>query len=118
MSKQVTTTKDFFEEIEEMFVKNEWLKQYAFGKPYFSEVPPYFSEVQKKMKHKGVHIRDVSSSSKLKAFKLELSKDLLVHLVLISLPTHFSQFKVSYYVKRTNGSLMSPSHIMCKKSEG
>ena len=34
--------------------------------------------------------------SKLKALKLELSKDLLVHLVLISLPTQFSKFKVSY----------------------
>ena len=34
--------------------------------------------------------------SKLKALKLELSEDLLVHLVFISLPTHFGQLKVSY----------------------
>jgi len=34
-------------------------------------------------------------ASKFKALKLELSEDLLVHLVLISLPAHFSQFKVS-----------------------
>ncbi|XP_020225300.1 uncharacterized protein LOC109807187 [Cajanus cajan] len=32
-------------------------------------------------------------ASKLKALKLELSDDLLMHLVLISLPTHFGQFK-------------------------
>jgi len=35
-------------------------------------------------------------ASKLKALKLELSEDLLVHLILISLPAHFGQFKVSY----------------------
>ena len=31
-----------------------------------------------------------------KALKLELFDDLLVHLVLLSLPTQLSQFKVSY----------------------
>lgn len=35
-------------------------------------------------------------ASKLKALKLELSDGLLVHLVLISLPTHVNQFKASY----------------------
>nr|KYP62349.1 hypothetical protein KK1_016881 [Cajanus cajan] len=35
-------------------------------------------------------------TTKLKSFNLELGKDLLVHLVLISLPAHFEQFKVSY----------------------
>ena len=33
---------------------------------------------------------------KLKALMLGLSEDLLVHLLLISLPNQFSQFKVSY----------------------
>ena len=32
----------------------------------------------------------------LKALKLEHGEDLLLHLVLISLPAHFGQFKVSY----------------------
>ena len=41
-------------------------------------------------------------ASKLKALRLELSEDLLVHLVLISLPAQFSQFKVNYnYQKKT-----------------
>lgn len=35
-------------------------------------------------------------SSKRKAFNLKLSDDLLVHLVLISLPAQFSQFKIIY----------------------
>ena len=34
--------------------------------------------------------------SRLKTLKLKLSEDLLVYLVLISLPVHFSKFKVSY----------------------
>ena len=44
-------------------------------------------------------------ASKLKALKLELSEDLLVHLVLISLPTQFNQFKVSYNRLKDSWSL-------------
>ena len=44
-------------------------------------------------------------ASKLKALKLELSEDLLVHLVLISLPTQFNQFKVSYNCLKDSWSL-------------
>jgi hypothetical protein len=43
-------------------------------------------------------------ASKLKTPKLELPKDLIVHLVLISLQPHFGQFKVSYIThRRKNG---------------
>lgn len=35
-------------------------------------------------------------AGKLKALKLELSDDLLMHLVLISLPAQYGQFKVNY----------------------
>ena len=42
---------------------------------------------------------------KLRAHKLDLSEDLLVHLVLISLPTQFSQFKVSYNCQKETWSL-------------
>ena len=34
--------------------------------------------------------------SKLKALKLEFSDDMFVHLALLSLPTQYNQFKVSY----------------------
>ena len=44
-------------------------------------------------------------ASKLKALKLELSDDLLVHLVLLSLPTQFSQFKVSYNCQKEKWTL-------------
>ncbi|KAL0442205.1 UNVERIFIED_CONTAM: hypothetical protein Sradi_0159400 [Sesamum radiatum] len=44
-------------------------------------------------------------ASKLKALKLDLSEDLLVHLVLISLPTQFNQFKVSYNCQKETWSL-------------
>ena len=43
------------------------------------------------------YIMEMSNiAGKLKALKLQLSDDLLVHLVLISLPAQFSQFIVSY----------------------
>ena len=44
-------------------------------------------------------------ASKLRAHKLDLSEDLLVHLVLISLPTQFNQFKVSYNCQKETWSL-------------
>ena len=44
-------------------------------------------------------------ASKLKALKLELSEDLLVYLVLISLPAHFSQFKISYNCQKEKWTL-------------
>ena len=63
------------------------------------------------MKYKGKenireYIMQISYiASKQKALKLELSEDLLVHLVLISLPTQFSQFKVSYNCKKEKWTL-------------
>ena len=44
-------------------------------------------------------------ASKLRALKLELSEDLLIHLVLISLPSQFSQFKISYNCQKEKWSL-------------
>ena len=43
------------------------------------------------------HIMEMSHiASKLKASKLEFSNDMLMHLVLLSLPTQYNKFKVSY----------------------
>ena len=44
-------------------------------------------------------------ASKLNTLKLELSEDLLVYLVLILLPAHFSQFKVSYNYQKKKWTL-------------
>ncbi|XP_015940941.1 uncharacterized protein LOC107466477 [Arachis duranensis] len=44
-------------------------------------------------------------ASKLKALKLELSEDLLVHFILISFSVHFGQFKVSYNTLKDTWSL-------------
>ena len=38
--------------------------------------------------------------TRLKELKLELSEDILVHLVLISLPTQFNPFKMSYNTQK------------------
>ena len=54
------------------------------------------------MKYKGIgnvreHIMEMSYiTSKHKALKLEFTNDMFVHLVLLSLPTLYNQFKVSY----------------------
>ena len=63
------------------------------------------------MKYKGQenireYILQMSNiASKLKALKLELYDDLLVHLVLFSLPTQFNQFKVNYNYQKEKWTL-------------
>ena len=43
--------------------------------------------------------------SKFKTLKIQLLEDVLVHLVLNSLSTHFNQFKVSYNYQKEKWSL-------------
>ena len=87
---ETESAKKFLEEIKQYFAKNEK-----------SEASNLLAKLVS-MKYKGKgnireYIMEMSHlASKLKALKLELSEDLLVHLVLISLPVHFGQFKVSY----------------------
>ena len=58
---------------------------------------------QGNMKEYIMHMLNIAS--KLKALNLELSDDLLVHLVLLSLPAQFSQFKVSYNCQKEKWTL-------------
>ena len=99
MSEKIITAKEFLEEIEKWFVKNEKAETSTLLANLIS------------MRYKGKgNIRDYIMemshiASKLKALKLELSEDLLVHLVLISLSTQFSQFKVGYNCQKDSWSL-------------
>ena len=43
--------------------------------------------------------------TRLKALKLELSEDIFVYLVLISLPTQFSLFKITYNIQKEKWTL-------------
>ncbi|XP_068644662.1 uncharacterized protein [Aristolochia californica] len=99
--------KKLLEEIEQYFAQNEK-----------SEVSSFLAKIVL-MKYKGKgNIREYiiemfHFASKLKSFKMELSEDLLVHLVLISLPAHFWQFKMKYNTQKDKWSLNELiSHFM------
>ena len=52
------------------------------------------------------YIMEMSNlAGKLKTLNLEINDDLLVHLVLLSHPTQFSQFKVSYNTQKEKWTL-------------
>ncbi|XP_025980026.1 uncharacterized protein [Glycine max] len=93
------SAKKFLEEIEQYFAKNEKVERSNLLAKLIS------------MKYKGKgnireYIMEMSNlASKLKSFKLELGEDLLVHLVLISLPAHFGQFKGNYNTQKDKWSL-------------
>ncbi|RVW15892.1 Retrovirus-related Pol polyprotein from transposon TNT 1-94 [Vitis vinifera] len=96
---EVTNASDFLAEIQKRFAKNDKAETSTLLASLIS------------MKYKGKgnvreYIMEMSHlASKLKALKLELSDDLLVHLVLISLPAQFNQFKVSYNCQKDKWTL-------------
>ena len=93
------SAKKFLEEIKQRFAKNEKV-----------ETSTHLAKLVS-MKYNGKgnireYIMEMSHiASKLKALKLQLSEDLLVHLVLISLPAQYSQFKVSYNTQKDKWTL-------------
>ena len=90
ISETIKTTKEFLEEIKNIFAKNE---KYEISTRLANLIS---------MRYKGngnirEYIMEMSHlASKLRANKLDLFEDFLVHLVMISLPTQFRQFKMSY----------------------
>ncbi|KAL2524684.1 hypothetical protein Adt_09738 [Abeliophyllum distichum] len=99
VSEEVTNAKEFLAEIEKHFAKNDkaetsTLLQSLISMKYKSK--ENIREYIMQMSH---------TASKLKALKLNLSDDLLVHLVLISLPAHFNQFKVNYNCQKEKWTL-------------
>ena len=99
MSDDITTTKAFLTDIEKRFVKNEK-----------AEIGIILTNLIS-MRYKGngnirEYIMKMSHlASKLKTLNLEISEDLIVYLVLISLPASFNQFKVSYNCQKETWSL-------------
>ena len=99
ISKTIKTAKEFLEEIKNRFAKNEK-----------SETSTLLANPIS-MRYKGngnirEYIMEMSHlASKLRSHKLDLSEDFLVYLVLISLPTQFNQFKVSYNCQKETWSL-------------
>ena len=85
-----TIAREFLNDLKKWFAKNEKAETSTL----------LVNLVSMRYKAKGnirEYIFEISNiPSKLKALKLELSEDLLMHLVLISLPTQYSQFKVTY----------------------
>lgn len=90
ISEDITNVKDFLTEIEKHFKKNDKAETNTLLQNLIF------------MKYQGKgNIREYITSmsnivSKFKALKLELSEYLLIHLVLLSLPSQFGQFKISY----------------------
>ncbi|XP_058724756.1 uncharacterized protein LOC131596185 [Vicia villosa] len=93
------SVKKFLETIEQFFAKNDKVETNTTLSKLIS------------MSYKGKgnireYIMEMSLlTSKLKALKLELPGDLIVPLVLISLPAHFGQFKVNYNTQKDKWSL-------------
>jgi gag-polypeptide of LTR copia-type len=85
-----TLALDYLKELEQRFVRNEK-----------AEIGILLNKLYT-MKYNGIsnvreHILEMmNTASKLKAYKLDISEDMLVYLSLNSLPTSFGQFKVSY----------------------
>ncbi|XP_028091225.1 uncharacterized protein LOC114291574 [Camellia sinensis] len=99
ITEDVTVAGEFLLEIQKRFAKNDKAET----------ITLLASLISIKYKGKGnvrEYIMEMSHlASKLKALKLDLSDDLLVHLVLISLPAQFNQFKVSYNCQKEKWTL-------------
>ena len=99
ISETIKTAKEFLEEIKNRFSKNEKYETSTLLANLISMRYIGNGNIRK-------YIMEMSHlASKLRAHKLHLSEDFLVHLVLISLPTQFSQFKVSYNCQKETWSL-------------
>ncbi|CAM8880198.1 unnamed protein product [Rhodiola kirilowii] len=99
VSDEISSAKDYLVEFKNLFVENDQAKISGLLANLIS------------MKYSGKgnvreHIMEISQlASKLKALKLELSENLLVHLVLISLPSKYSQCRNSYNCQREKWTL-------------
>ncbi|KAJ9180621.1 hypothetical protein P3X46_008838 [Hevea brasiliensis] len=99
MFDQVDTAKAFLEDLERRFAKNKKVETSTILAKLISMRYTGKGNIRE-------YIMEMSDlASKLKALKLDLYEDLLVHLVLIFLPAQFSQLKVSYNCQKDFWSL-------------
>ncbi|RVW88542.1 Retrovirus-related Pol polyprotein from transposon TNT 1-94 [Vitis vinifera] len=94
-----TQAKAFLDQIENRFAANEKVETNTI-------LCKLVSMRYKEKENIREYIMEMSNLvTRLKALKLELSEDILVHLVLISLPTQFSPFKTSYNTQKEKWTL-------------
>ncbi|XP_057452120.1 uncharacterized protein LOC130743925 [Lotus japonicus] len=111
ISKEIKSAKDFLAEIEKCFAKRDKAKTSTLLQNLIS------------MKYQGKgnireYIMGMSNiASKLKALNLEMSNDLLIHLVLFSLAAQFSQFKITYNCQKEKWSLNELISFCVQKEE-
>ena len=99
ISDTIKIVKEFLEEIKNIFAKNEKSETSTLSANLISMKYKVTGNIRE-------YIMEMSHfTSKLRAHKLDISEDLLVHLVLISLPKQSSQFKVSYSCQKETWSL-------------
>ncbi|CAH9099055.1 unnamed protein product [Cuscuta epithymum] len=89
VSDEVTNAKDFLSEIEKRFVKSDKAEISMLLKDFTSKRYSGKGNIRE-------YIMEMSYISRLKTLKIEISEDVLVHIVLNSLPIAFDSFKVSY----------------------
>jgi len=108
VSDDITSAKEFLAEIEKYFAKSDKAEASTLLQNLISMKCQGKGNVRE-------YIMGMSNiASKLRALKLELSKDLLINLVLISLPSQFSQFKISYNGQEEKWSLNELISYVCK----
>ncbi|CAM8978338.1 unnamed protein product [Rhodiola kirilowii] len=96
---EISSAKDYLTEFEKHFVENDTAKTSKLLANLISM--KYFGKGNVRE-----NIMEISQlASKLKALKIELSINLLVHLVLISLPSEYSQLRISYNSQREKWTL-------------
>ncbi|KAL9662353.1 hypothetical protein QQ045_027186 [Rhodiola kirilowii] len=105
-----TTAKDYLAAIEKHFVKNDKAETSVL----LAKLIAMRYTVKGNIRDREYIMEMSNLASKLKSLKLDLSEDLLVHLVLISLPGQYSQFKISYNSQKENGLLTSSFHFVSK----
>ena len=94
VSDDITSAKEFIAEIEKRFAKSDKAETSTLLQNLIS------------MKYQGKrNVREYIMEMSNIASKLRALEDLLIHLVLISLPSPFSQFKISYNCKNEKWSL-------------